>query len=181
MQVECVIPSSLALSFLSYCEVKLTSETPHPGHPCLDSFPVSSHLKVVEHCLLSPLVSVSYCSSAAHKSAALGCLLKGGSGSKVGEPCPLAPSRQMAPQGFSGCQERSLSPFTSHHPISLSNSTLVVTPCLPYSHSFSPWQLHPFSFLTLRPQAHRASPLLIILSLCRDSTPFLAVGDSSTG
>lgn len=77
---------------------------------------ISSHLKIVEHCLLSPLVSGSYCSSAAHKSAALGCLLKGGSGSKVGEPCPLAPSRQMAPQGFSGCQERSLSLSLPLHP-----------------------------------------------------------------
>lgn len=154
---------SLALCCLSCCEVKLTSETPHPGHPCLDSFPVSSHLKIVENCLPSPLVSDSYCSSAAHKSAALGCLLKGGSGSKVGEPCPLAPSRQMAPQGFSGCQEHALSLplslFTSHHSTSLPYSTCV-TPFLP--HSFAPWQPHPFSLLTLRPQAHRTSPLLII-------------------
>lgn len=109
MQVDCKIPSpSLALCCLSCCEVKLTSETPHPGHPCLDSFQLSSHLKIMEHRLPSPLVSDSYCSSAAHKSAALGCLLKGVSGSKVSEPCPLAPSRQMAPQGFSGCQERTL-------------------------------------------------------------------------
>ena len=108
----------------------------------MDSFPVSSHLNVVENWLSSPLVSDSYCSAAAHKSAGLGCLLKGGSGSKVGEPCPLAPSHQMAPQGFSGCQQHSLSlslshsPFTSHHPTSLPDSTCVVTPCLPHSHFF---------------------------------------------
>lgn len=107
IQVECEITSSLCSP--SCCEVKLASETPHPGHPCLDSFPVSSHMKIVENWLPSPLVSDRYCSSAAHKSAGLGCLLKGGSGSKVSEPCPLAPSRQMAPQGFSGCQERTLS------------------------------------------------------------------------
>lgn len=65
---------------------------------------VSSHLEIIGHCQPSPQVFDRYCSSADYKSAALGCLLKGGSGSRVSEPFPLAPTRQMAPQGFSGCQ-----------------------------------------------------------------------------
>lgn len=39
---------------------------------------------------------------------------KGVYGSKVGEPCPLAPSHQMAPQAFSGCQE--VAPSTCRYP-----------------------------------------------------------------
>lgn len=115
---------------LNCCEVKLTSETPHPEHQCMDSFPVSSHLKLEEHCLPSPLVSDSYCSLAANKSAALGCLLKGGSGSKVKEACPLAPSHQMAPQDFSGCQE-----CTHSLPLHL----------LPATPLYSNWCCHPMS------------------------------------
>lgn len=130
-------PLSHAPFCLSCCEVKLTSETPHPGHPCLDSFPVSSHLKLVEHCLPSPLVPDSYCSSEANKSAVLGCLLKGGSGLKVREPCPLAPSHQMAPQGFSGCQDCALSLSIFFPPLHFT-LTLVVTSCLPHSYSFFP-------------------------------------------
>lgn len=179
MQVECVIPSPLALCCLSCCEVKLTSETPHPGHPCLDSFPVSSHLKIVEHRLPSPLVSDSYCSTAAHKSAALGCLLKGGSGSKVAEPCPLAPSCQMAPQGFSGCQERTLplSHFTLLHSLTQLLLSPHVSPTL-----FLPNNSTHILFSPLGPRPTGLYPSSSSsLSLCGDSTPFLAIGDSSIG
>lgn len=144
IQVESEITSpALVLYCLSCCEVKLTSETPHPGHPCLDSFPASSHLKIAKkNWLPSPLVSDGYCSSAAHKSAGLGCLLKGGSGSKVGEPCPLAPPHARWHLKVSQAVKSSLSlclPLsTSHHPTSLPNPTCVVTPCLPQSHPFSP-------------------------------------------
>lgn len=162
-----------ALCCRSCCEVKLTSETPHPGHPCLDSFQVSSHLKIMETLPAFPSGLWQLLFLATHKSAALGCLLKRGSGSKVSEPCPLAPSRQMAPQGFSGCQEQtlrlSLLPTTPLH----SRTQLVLSPIVSLTPTLSPWQPHPLSPLTLRAQAQRTLPLLIILSLCRDSTPFL--------
>lgn len=44
------------------------------------------------------------------------------------------------------------------------NSACVVSACLPHSHSFF-CQPKPFSLLTLMPQAHRSSPLLIIRSV----------------
>lgn len=46
--------STLALCCLSCCEVKLTNETPHPGHLCFDLFQVSSHLNIMDRSLPSP-------------------------------------------------------------------------------------------------------------------------------
>lgn len=133
MESEITSPA-LVLYCLSCCEVKLTSETPHPGHPCLDSFPASSHLKKTKkNWLPSPLVSDGYCSSAAHKSAGLGCLLKGGSGSKVGEPCPLAPphARWHLKVSQAVKSSLSLSLSTSHHPTSLPKLNLCCHPMSP--------------------------------------------------
>lgn len=109
----------------------------------LDSLLVLSHLKREDHYLPSPQVSDSYCSLAAHKSEALGCLLKGGFGSKVIEPCPLAPTHQMAPQGFSGCQRAfSLSLFLSS---TFPPNTPLHSLTQPYCHSVLP----PFPLLLL--------------------------------
>lgn len=122
-------------NFLNFCvvsgaEIKLASEPPKPQRPLSDWFPASHHLKIVENCFTLPWVSDSYCSSASHKPAGVGYLIKGGRGSKVSESCPLATSHQMAPKAVSGCQEPAFS--TCRHTFSL--RITVVTPCLSSTH-----------------------------------------------
>lgn len=165
---------------LSCCAVGLTSETPHPGHPCLDSFSVSSHLKLVENWLPSPLVCDSYCSSAAHKSAGPGCLLKGGIWVKGHWALSFGP---LTPDGTSRFLRLSWvhfppphftpQPSSCCHPMSPGLPTLFL-PDNPTHFLFSPLGPRPTGL-------HPSSLFSLSLSLCRDSTPFLAVGDPSKG
>lgn len=64
----------------------------------------------------------------------------------------------MAPQGFSGCQEFSLSLSTSHQTTSLLNSAHAITPCIPHSHPFLPDNPTHFQFSPLGPGSQDLTP-----------------------
>lgn len=112
----------------------------------------------------------------------MGCKLNGRSGSKVGKPCPLAP---LTPDGTSRFLRlsRALS-LSLPLPLSFCSSSprtqpRVVTQCLPRAHPFFPdnptyFLFSPLDLQDFTPPNHPPSVLL-----SEDSTPFLAVRDSS--
>lgn len=126
-----------------------------------------------------PLVSDSYCSWAAHKSAGHGMLAKRGIWVKGWRALSFGPPHARWHLEVSQAVKSSPSLSLSLCPQPPRTQLRVVTPCLPRAHPFFPDNPTYFLFSPLDPQDftppnHPPSALL-----SADSTPFLAVRDSS--